>query len=388
MFLIIYLLCCSLNNVSAYLSERINSQLPEDGRLNFTGLAAKYGLQTEEFDVITEDNYILKIFHIQGDRTKPILLVPGATESADAYIIRGNTSLSVALAREGYDLWFMNVRGKKYSRRHLNLDPHEDMAYWNFSFHEIGIYDLAANIDFVLNKTSQSQITLIGFSQGNQVWYVLGSMKPEYNGRVKAVIALAPVAFQSHARLPESWSLLNNFLRRTGNEELFPENSSIVTVGKAICSQLIAGANYCLNAFLFPISGYNPNEVEPEFMPVIIGHSPRSVARKVIDHMVQVRNSRRFQLYDYGMAANLKKYGSTMPPEYPLKEITTKVELLVGPNDQQAHIKDVQILKQTLSNSSYHEIDKKLWGHVDFVWGKNMNKHLFPLVLNLLKMYN
>ncbi|CAG9793273.1 unnamed protein product [Diatraea saccharalis] len=366
-------------------TQEIKSQLPEDGRLNFTGLATKYGLETEEFNVITEDNYILTLYHIQGDRTKPVLLAHGLIDSAATYIMRGNTSLAIALAQENYDLWFMNARGKKYSRRHLYLDAHKDRTYWDFSFHEIGLFDLSANIDFVLSKTNQTQLTLIGFSQGNQIWYVLGSMRPEYNAKVKVVIALAPIAYLSHAQIPglQSWPLLNLYLKASGYDEIFAENSTITIAIEAICSQVEFGAEYCLNGIVYPISGYDPVELGTEFMPVIMGHCPTSTARKVLNHMAQVALSKRFQLYDHGMVDNMKVYGSLEPPLYPLKNITTKVELLVGPGDLQANFQDVKVLQYVLPNSSYHEIDMALWSHLDFVWGKDMDLYLFPLVLDV-----
>ncbi|CAH0760554.1 unnamed protein product [Diatraea saccharalis] len=388
MLLILYVLYF-LYNVSADLMEEINSRLPEDGRLNFTELATKYGLETEEYDVITEDNYILKLFHIQGDRTKPILLCHGADNSADTYIMRGNTSLAVTLAKEGYDLWFMNSRDKKYSQRNLYLHP-KDADFWNFTFHEIGIYDLSANIDYVLNKTNQGQLTLIGFSQGNQIWFVLGSMRPEYNSKVKVAIALAPVAYLNHARLPDllTWTLINNFLKASGNHVLFGENSILTAASRTICPIMKAGAEFCINFNIFPICGADPPGLEPEFVPILIGHTPSNLVRKVLDHMVQVKTSKRFQLYDYGTVTNIVKYGSAQPPEYPVKKISAKVELLVGRNDKQAVVDDIQILKQQLPNSSYHEIDVDLWNHIDFVWGKYMKEFLYPLVLDLLKKYN
>ncbi|CAG9793272.1 unnamed protein product [Diatraea saccharalis] len=109
------LVLCCLYIVRADLIEEINSRLPEDGSLNFTGHATKYGLKTEQFDLITEDNYILQLFHIRGDRSKPLLLTHGLDNSADMFIMRGNTS--VALARDGYDLWFMNLRAKNTAQK-------------------------------------------------------------------------------------------------------------------------------------------------------------------------------------------------------------------------------------------------------------------------------
>jgi lysosomal acid lipase/cholesteryl ester hydrolase len=49
-----------------------------------------------------------------------------------------------------------NNRGCAYSLGHIKYDPFDkDDAplYWNFSFEEMGLYDLPAEIDFILDYT-------------------------------------------------------------------------------------------------------------------------------------------------------------------------------------------------------------------------------------------
>lgn len=67
--------------------------------------------------------------------------------------------------KRGYDVWFGNARANTYSRNHTHLSP-DDGEFWKFSWHEIGLYDLPAMIDFILEKTEQDQMIYIGHSQG------------------------------------------------------------------------------------------------------------------------------------------------------------------------------------------------------------------------------
>jgi alpha-beta hydrolase superfamily lysophospholipase len=60
------------------------------------------------------------------------------------------------LANAGYDVWMGNNRGCAYSLMHKTLDPkkkEDEPQYWDFSFEEMGIYDLPAEIDFILEST-------------------------------------------------------------------------------------------------------------------------------------------------------------------------------------------------------------------------------------------
>ena len=67
-------------------------------------------------------------------------------------------------ADAGFDVWMNNSRGNRYSRDHKYLDPDVDKEYWNFSFDELGKYDLPAVIDYVLKITEAENLTYLGHS--------------------------------------------------------------------------------------------------------------------------------------------------------------------------------------------------------------------------------
>nr|XP_034832273.1 lipase 1-like [Maniola hyperantus] len=175
---------------------------PENANLDFNGLANRHGQQAVQHEVTTDDGYILTIFHIPGRSKYPVLLVHGLADAADVWLLRGKGSVGVTLANEGYDVWFANSRGNRYSRRHVSLDPDNDAAYWNFSFHEMGYYDLPAIIDKIINETQKPSVTAIGHSRGNLLFYVLGATRPEYNSKV--ITARAQNWFERIVRIPSS----------------------------------------------------------------------------------------------------------------------------------------------------------------------------------------
>ncbi|KAJ8731658.1 hypothetical protein PYW07_004822 [Mythimna separata] len=372
----------------------IRMKMPDEAKMTYTQIANKYGQEAEEYDVISEGGYILKLFHIPGDRTKPILCVHGAIDSADSFIMRGNTSLSVALARDNYDVWAMNYRGNKYSRRHTKMNPDSDQEFWNFSAHEIGYYDVKAHIDFILKKTGEKSLSVIGYSEGTMAMYVLGATRPEYNDKVKILISLAPICFIRNTGLFMSLVLhmapiLNVGLQAINSEEVGGQNSTTRSLIKEVCSEKYSGYETCLLNGLFLVTGSDPSEIEPAFFPVIIGHFPAGTSRKNLNHLVQISQHRKFSNYDYGLKQNMAKYKRPTPPEYDLNKVTMKIALIVAKNDKISTIKDVEKLRKRLPNVvEYRVMKSDAFNHVDYVWGKSTHKTLFPHIFRILNKYN
>lgn len=71
-----------------------------------------------------------------------------------------------------------------------------------FSYHELGIYDLPAMIDYVLYMTGHERMYYGGHSEGTTQFWVMASEKPEYNSKIILMIGLAPAAFSGNIRGP------------------------------------------------------------------------------------------------------------------------------------------------------------------------------------------
>jgi len=76
-----------------------------------------------------------------------------------------------------------------------------------YSFHEMGIYDLPATIDYILEYTNHSQLYYIGHSMGTCMFFVMCSIRPEYNYKIRLQISLAPIAYVHHMQ-----SMLNTLV--------------------------------------------------------------------------------------------------------------------------------------------------------------------------------
>ena len=103
-----------------------------------------------------------------------MLLMHGLLDSADGWIIHDDESPAFQLSRAGYDVWLGNSRGNKYSRKHVSLNT-ESKEFWNFSWEELGTYDLPAMTDYILSENEDYQkLGYIGHSMGTtQVFFAL-----------------------------------------------------------------------------------------------------------------------------------------------------------------------------------------------------------------------
>jgi lysosomal acid lipase/cholesteryl ester hydrolase len=59
----------------------------------------------------------------------------------------------------------------------------------------MGKYDVPANINYVLNATSQPSLYWIGHSLGAQQFFIAMTLHPELNSKVRTMFALAPAAY-------------------------------------------------------------------------------------------------------------------------------------------------------------------------------------------------
>ncbi|XP_034832271.1 lipase 1-like [Maniola hyperantus] len=370
-------------------------EFPEDAALDSIGLATKYGHPPIQYNVATEDGYILAVYRLPGKgKRPPILCTHGLMDSTDTFLIRGYTSLPITLADRGYDVWLANTRGNRYTRRHQHLDPDTDPAFWNFTFHEMGVYDLPAIIDLVLNETGANNLTAIGHSQGNTIYYVLGSEKPEYNSKINVLISLAPMAYVHNTPLPVATiikltPIITTLVKDLGLHELLGDTTALGRIAHTLCSVPVIGYTICAYGLLYPLVGSDPTELEPEFFQNLAPHYPGGSSIVSLLHYLQVGYRKTFAQYDHGSEINQKMYNSSEPPVYQLARVTMPIALYTAANDGFSSLADVQLLRGQLPNVVYYLLSPRLiCNHVDYVWGQTVSYYLYPFIDIMLDRYN
>ncbi|XP_067203426.1 lipase 3-like isoform X2 [Linepithema humile] len=363
-------------------------------------LVRRYGYPLDIHDIITEDGYTLQLHRIPYGRNKnkkaqsetrsPILLVHGLVGSSADWVLTGPEK---SLADAGYDVWLGNNRGNIYSRNHTSLSP-TDRAFWDFSYHEFGIYDLPAMVDHVLHTTGHDKIFYGGHSEGTTQFWVMTSEKPEYNSKIALMIGLAPAAFMGNIRGPiRKLAKLTYLGVWVGETFGYPELRSRSTWGKFVlslfCQNMVNAQFFCSN-LLFLVAGINREELNTKDLTVILTHLPAGASWKQVVHYGQgYIDPGQFRQFNYGEDKNLRMYNSTIPPAYQLERITTPIALFSSDNDWLATTKDVELLSARLNNVVFHHnVPISIpFNHYDFLWGKSSWQQVFEPILRLLTQY-
>ncbi|CAG9772852.1 unnamed protein product [Ceutorhynchus assimilis] len=230
----------------------------------------------------------------------------------------------------------MANRGSTYSMGHEYLSS-DSVEYWDFSFHEIGIYDISANMDMITKLTGHVKMHIITHSQGSTSLLALLCVLPEYQDKIISGNLLAPIVFLEHATLilipllkqfvSEIW-FLGKALQL--NRGVFTYNPLYTEIGVLLCHETSPIIELCINAF--GICGNNPTQLNASMITRILSNSPAGGSFKSLIHYLQLAKANCFQHFDYGLR-NLHIYGQFHPPAYNLSSIKTHLLIWFGRND-------------------------------------------------------
>ena len=77
------------------------------------------------------------------------------------------------------------------------------MAYWKFSFEEMGEKDTPAIVEFILKETGVKKLTYVGYSQGNtQLFYALATNSAYWSDKLDVFVAVSPTTRLQNSPIP------------------------------------------------------------------------------------------------------------------------------------------------------------------------------------------
>ncbi|XP_077528662.1 lipase member M-like isoform X2 [Haemaphysalis longicornis] len=351
------------------------SDVDQDARLGTADLIRKYGYKAEVHKVTTEDGYILEVDRIPVSSERiaakqiyPVLLLHGVLGNAANWVANfPSQSPGYLTADAGFDVWLLNQRGVPESNFHTTLTTNDE-EFWQWSFDEIGRYDVPAVVDHILNVTGSSKVGLLGTSQGFTNALVFLSMRPEYNDKVNILMGYGPVAnlthFTSIARFiipfAEVIQAVNDAFTNGGFLVSSQQQKNLVAT---VCNSPLRDICYSPLAL---IHGTNPKQLNRTRIPVYIANGPVGTSSQDLVHFAQ-----------------------ETPPAYPLEKIQVPVALFRGKADVFADPRDVDDLSQKLHQVVVSDVmvEDPRFGHLDFVFGYNATDILHRPMIDLLKNY-
>ena len=147
--------------------------------------------------------------------------------------------------------------------KHKTLTP-ELKEFWNFSWHEIGYYDLPAMIDYMLKITNQTATFYVGHSQGTTVLMVLLSTRPEYNQKIIHAHLLAPAVFMKYCPHPAIRILANENTQKMMNRiGLYrtPFIKNVEVFGDVFCTEKSKNTVLVCQSLLLTLAGRNKGDI-------------------------------------------------------------------------------------------------------------------------------
>ena len=158
----------------------------------------QYGISVEEHFVVTNDNYILRQFRLPRPNAPVVLLQHGVLASSWCWLVNSpEKSLGILLWNMGYDVWLTNSRGNTFSRNHTQWNPSWNKKFWNYTFDDMGYFDVVANVHKILKTTQKKDLTFVGWSQGTTQMFIAGQGpdKDYLREHVNLFVALSPVSY-------------------------------------------------------------------------------------------------------------------------------------------------------------------------------------------------
>lgn len=315
-------------------------------RFDTSEVIKKEGYKTEIHQVSTVDGYKLTIHRIlpknlSSVKKQPCLLIHGIAQSSMEFLQLQQDSLPFLLSDSGYDVYLGNCRGTQYSS-HVKHSKNSS-EFWDFSWHEIGVFDLSAMIDFVLDITNSENLFFVGLSQGSTIAMVLLSMKPEYNEKIAQAHLIGPGVFFEYFSSPliKSYGkfILDNFSTH-GMMNLTAISEILQPLWVKTCKWSRAPLYLICVIIEFMVLGGNIYRIEADID--VLGNFPYVLApyvsEKQVLHFLQLIDTDRFKQFDYGVK-NIEIYGTIIPPEYELNKVSSAVHIYHGGQDGFVHPK-------------------------------------------------
>lgn len=387
--------------------------------ITFEQICNVHGFKSESHLVKTEDGFQLTLHRINPIENgfKPngqcVYFQHGLLMTSDVWcvMLKKEDNIPFRLCELGYDVYLGNNRGNKYSCKHTNLLPNEK-EFWNFSIDEFALFDIPANINYILELNKLNSLIYIGFSQGTSQILSSISINHDLNDKISKLILISP------ATTPKKLSnwLINSIVN-------FKPSWIYLLFGKKILMKSVLFWRTITYPPMFIklidlpndlLFNWKSKNIDISQKLISYYHLYSTTSVKCVVHWFQIIKSKKFQMYQDSEIFQ--------PFEYPTRQAIKIKELLLifGMNDS---LVDIDVIVNQLPKYEiieYKQIGEcgkitrkseiisnedgeiaynnegnkfKIYGiegheHLDLLWGRNQENNVINNVIEFLKTRN
>lgn len=363
-------------------------------------ICAVYGYYAEEHVVQTKDGYLLGLHRLgwkKGEedervnsgkhsiKKRVVYLHHGLLMNSEVWVCLTDAQrcLPFQLVEKGYDVWLGNNRGNKYSKKSIHHTP-TSTQFWDFSMDEFAFHDIPDSIDYILDTTSASSLSYIGFSQGTAQAFATLSIHPSLNAKVDVFVALAP------AMAPAGLSngIVDALIKASPQVLYLLFGRRSILASATMWQSILYPPLFCKTidmglSFLF---GWHAQNMSTSQKLAAYPHLYSFTSTKSVVHWFQIIRTASFQMYDDDVQAPLSigsvsKY--TKVAKFPTRNIKTPIVLVYGGSDS---LVDINVMLRELPP---HTVATEIphYEHLDFLWAREVDTLVFPHVFDALESF-
>jgi pimeloyl-ACP methyl ester carboxylesterase len=315
--------------------------------------------------VRTRDDWRIALYHYAAPSRRyetPILLCHGLGANRFNFDLGPEVSLARYLQQKGFDVWSIDLRGRGNSGRCARGERFSGKTH---VFDDYVQEDAGAAIRHVLGETGTSQVHWIGHSMGGLVLYA--ALQGEVAESIASGVAIASPGSYVHTGRASLSHVLFYVMR------IFPRiHLSFLAAGLA---PLIARIRLPGEALFL-----NRDNVETGPVERALCYLVADVSRGEIIQFLDWMKSGDFRTYDKGTSyeQNLRKV------RRPLLLIAGAKDYLVPPASVAAAFDRIASDRKKFLVLGRDQGQEEDYGHGDLLMGKNVNREVFPRILEWL----
>ena len=370
-FLLLQLICLNLTvDLGTYYKEYIES----------------FGYKLEENPVITDDGYILSLWHLNPKfpNGKTVFFQHGFTCTAWIFFHLGENSLPFYLLKEGYDIWLANNRGSYFSPGHISKDPKDPKSgYNNYSMDDFVASDMPAMVKYIKERTGAKKMTFIGHSQGTTLFLMAMMHDPIFTEEsFDNFISLGTVPNLAHSKflpidiLDMIYDLLRRatFLQALNLPELLRE--LLATLAKE--HPKVFGKIFDTLASIYP-SG----RMDYIYIYNLLYYFPGGISKINLFHWSQIHQMKKLVYYNpnFHEEKTAKEYNLENLKKWKIKSLVTRSD-----DDTFGSYQDVTDFYDAVEDKSVIKlIELTSYGHLDVLFAESAINDIFKPIIEFIK---